>query len=76
MIRAIVVDDEAYIRDKIKANVEQYFGEDIKIVDEAESVASATKKIKEKKTRPSFFGYSTHRWNKFRFVRKDTRQKF
>ncbi|MBW1294669.1 LytR/AlgR family response regulator transcription factor [Aquimarina litoralis] len=49
MIKAIVVDDEAYIRNKIKANVEQYFSDDIKIVDEAESVASAIKKIKEKK---------------------------
>ncbi|MDY8136714.1 LytTR family DNA-binding domain-containing protein [Aquimarina sp. 2201CG5-10] len=49
MIKAMVIDDEAYIRDKIKAKIEQYFNEYIEIIDEAGSVADAVKKIEEKK---------------------------
>lgn len=49
MIRAIVIDDEAYIRDKIRAKIKQYFSEDIEIIDEAESIAQGITKIEEKK---------------------------
>jgi two-component system LytT family response regulator len=49
MIKAILVDDEAYIRGNIKAKLSQYFDEDIEVVGEAESVKSAIKLIQEKK---------------------------
>lgn len=49
MIKAILVDDEAYIRDNVKAKLGHYFNEDVEIVGEAESVASAIKIIEGKK---------------------------
>jgi two-component system LytT family response regulator len=49
MIRAIIVDDEAYIREDVKDKLSQYFMEDIEIVGEAESVSSAITIIEEKK---------------------------
>ncbi|EDP72170.1 response regulator [Flavobacteriales bacterium ALC-1] len=47
MIKAILVDDEAYIRDNIKAKLLQYFEEDIQIVGEADGVESAVKLIQD-----------------------------
>ncbi|MDH7445380.1 LytR/AlgR family response regulator transcription factor [Aquimarina sp. 2201CG14-23] len=49
MIKAIVVDDEVYIRDNVKAKLTQYFSEDIEVVGEAESVEASIKIIEEKK---------------------------
>ncbi|WP_299891321.1 LytTR family DNA-binding domain-containing protein [uncultured Lacinutrix sp.] len=49
MIKAILVDDEAYIRDNVRAKLEKHFNEDIEIVGEAESVESAINIIEEKK---------------------------
>ncbi|RZN84762.1 MAG: response regulator transcription factor [Winogradskyella sp.] len=49
MIKAILVDDEAYIRDDIKSKLANYFIEDIEIVGEAESVEIAVKLIQEEK---------------------------
>lgn len=49
MIKAILVDDEAYIRDDIRAKLLQYFDEDIEIVGEAENVKSAVKLIQDEK---------------------------
>lgn len=49
MIRAIVIDDEAYIRDIIKAKIEKYFSKEIEIIDEAIGIDQGVKKIEEKK---------------------------
>lgn len=45
MIRAVLVDDEAYIRDNMRAKLSEYFDNEIEIVGEAESVDSAEKLI-------------------------------
>ncbi len=49
MIKAILIDDEAYFRDKVKDKLTRYFKEDIEILGEAESVESAIKIIEDKK---------------------------
>ncbi|WP_025666854.1 LytR/AlgR family response regulator transcription factor [Aquimarina megaterium] len=49
MIKAILVDDEAYVRDKIRGKLIKYFSQDIEVVGEVESVDSAIKTIEEKK---------------------------
>lgn len=49
MIRAILVDDEAYVRDNIRVKLSQYFEDDIEIVDEAESVDTAIQLIEHEK---------------------------
>ncbi|OUS01305.1 hypothetical protein A9Q86_05830 [Flavobacteriales bacterium 33_180_T64] len=49
MIKTILVDDEAYIRNNVRAKLVQYFSNDIEIVGEAGNVSSAVKIIKEKK---------------------------
>ena len=49
MVKAVLVDDEAYIRENIRAKLLRYFNEDIEIVGEAESVDVAVKLIKEEK---------------------------
>ncbi|WP_298508584.1 LytTR family DNA-binding domain-containing protein [uncultured Kordia sp.] len=48
MIKAILVDDESYIRDNVRQKIQQYFSEDIAIIGEAESVEQAVTLIKEK----------------------------
>lgn len=49
MIRAVLVDDEKYIRDYVREKISKYFNEDIEIVGEADSVASAIKIIEAEK---------------------------
>ncbi|WP_298904455.1 LytTR family DNA-binding domain-containing protein [uncultured Psychroserpens sp.] len=49
MIKAILVDDEAYIRQNVSSKLEAYFNNDIEVVGEAESVKEAVALIKEKK---------------------------
>jgi len=48
MIKALLIDDEAYIRDAIKAKLSQYFADDIQVVGEAESVKSGVQLIQDK----------------------------
>jgi two-component system LytT family response regulator len=47
MIKALLVDDEAYIRNSVREKINQYFSADIEIIGEAESVAKAVNLIKE-----------------------------
>ncbi len=49
MIKAIIVEDESYIRDKIKTNLSKYFDNDIEVVGGVESVDQAIREIEEKK---------------------------
>ncbi len=49
MIKAIIIDDEIYIRDIIKEKLIKYFNDDIEIVAVAGSVESAVTKIEEEK---------------------------
>lgn len=49
MIRAILVDDEKYIRDNVREKIAKFFNENIEIVGEADSVASAIIIIEEEK---------------------------
>ena len=49
MIKVVLVDDEAYIRNSIKTSLIDDFREDIESINEAESVASAVKLIQELK---------------------------
>ena len=63
MIKAILVDDETYFRDKVKDKLIRYFKEDIEILGEAESVESAIKIIEDKKPDLLFFGYPFDRWD-------------
>ncbi|MGH1384396.1 LytR/AlgR family response regulator transcription factor [Kordia sp.] len=48
MIKAILVDDEAYIRNSVREKINQHFSTDIQIIGEAESVAEAVTLIEEK----------------------------
>ncbi len=49
MIRTVLVDDEAYFREKVRAKLLTYFEDDIEIVGEAESVETAIALIEEQK---------------------------
>lgn len=49
MIRAILVDDESYVRSNVRAKLLEHFSGDIEIIGEAESVDSAVKLIEDKK---------------------------
>lgn len=46
MIKAIIIDDEAHIREDVREKVEHSFGQEILIVAEAEGVASGLKAIR------------------------------
>lgn len=48
MIKAILVDDEAYIRNSVREKINQHFSTDIQIIGEAESVTEAVSLIEEK----------------------------
>lgn len=49
MIKAILVDDEAYIRDDVKNKLAKFFGNQITVVGEADSVKSAVNIIQKEK---------------------------
>ena len=49
MIKALLVDDEAYIRDDVKTRLSHHFKGDIKVIGEASSVAEAVSLIDELK---------------------------
>lgn len=49
MVRAILIDDEAYIRQEIKEKLSEHFSTEIDIVGEADSVSKAISLIEEKK---------------------------
>ncbi|WP_298761456.1 LytTR family DNA-binding domain-containing protein [uncultured Psychroserpens sp.] len=48
MIRAIIIDDEAYIRTIVSDKLSQYFSNEIEIIGEADSVKSGVKIIEDK----------------------------
>lgn len=45
MIKAIIVDDEAYIRNEIKSKLSEFFSKDINLIGEADNVESAIELI-------------------------------
>ena len=49
MIKAVLIDDEAYIREDIKTKLSQHFNDEIEVVGEAENVKAAISLIQEKK---------------------------
>ncbi|MCD2258642.1 LytR/AlgR family response regulator transcription factor [Psychroserpens luteolus] len=48
MIRAIIIDDEAYVRTIVSDKLSQYFSNEIEIISEADSVESGVKIIEDK----------------------------
>ena len=58
MIKAVIVDDEAYIRSDVKTKLAQFYNDQIEVVGEAESVASSVEIIQKEK--PSLLFLDIH----------------